>query len=52
MHSMQVIFFYGHWTNIQLLIDLSMCAAFNDNEDRCIGFVSRWGPVNIVKDLI
>ena len=43
MHSMQVIFFYGHWTNIQLLIDLSMCAAFNDNEDRCIGFVSRWG---------
>lgn len=49
---MQVIFLYGHWTNIQLLIDLSMCTAFHDDEDRCIGFVSRWGPVNIVKDLI
>ena len=51
---MQVIFFYGHWINIQLSIDLSMCTstAFHDDEDRCIGFVSRWGPVNIVKDLI
>lgn len=49
---MQVIFLYGHWTNIQLLIDLSMRTAFHDDEDRCIGFVSRWGPVNIVKDLI